>query len=127
MKNFVLYLSLFALLAGCGEKIPATFRAVGLHENQSYKIEVKIGRLDTAPAIAVFLNDEQALYVERPMSSRSDPNCKYKSGYIWTCRFADTYKGMKLVVVEESHAVPFALFYDVYLDGQLVQRVTGTL
>ena len=90
MKRFVLYLSLFVLLVGCGEPLSQTFRAVGFHDNQQYKIDVNIGGIVSAPTLAVLLNDEQALYVERPMSMMSDANCEKLSAYGWKCRFSDT-------------------------------------
>ena len=124
MNKFAFYLVFFVFLSGCDETISGTFRAVGFHKNQSYQIEVKTGGVVAAPTLAVFLNGDRAIYVERPMTSLADPNCK-GTGYIWVCRFSGTYNGMQLMVVEEVHAVPTSRHYDVYLDGQLIQRVTG--
>ena len=128
MIRFILYLSLFALLVGCGEPLSGSFRAVGFHDNQKYKIDVNIGGIVSAPTLAIFLNDEQALYVERPMSMMSDANCEKLLAYGWKCRFSDTYKGLQVAVVEEINASPYFNYrnYDVYLDGQLLQRVIGT-
>ena len=67
--------------------------------------------------------------VDRPLNMNNDSGCEQQSLYIWNCGYLADYRGMDIKVVETFSSRMFDQYvqYDVYLDGQLLQRIRGSL
>ncbi|UYP69151.1 hypothetical protein OIU14_05315 [Thalassobacter stenotrophicus] len=113
-------------LAACSS--PQTFQAAGVHDGEKYRIEVKRGAETFNPDLFVLLNGEQAMRIPR-VNMFKDPNCKKTKISSWRCVYITDYQGMVLKVVEETNTTiaSNSLNYDVYLDGDYVQRVVAAM
>jgi len=120
--------SIIALLSVAACSTPKSFMASGVHDDQKYKIEVARGEEVINPSLLVYLNDERAMAVDRG-NFGSDPNCERKGAYSWKCAYSGKYDGMTLRVVENRNAAPYntSLTYDIYLDDEYLQTVTGSM
>ena len=114
----------FGIMAACSS--PQNFQAAGVHDGRNYRIEVT--RSDFNAELFVFLIGEQALKIER-MNMFRDPNCEKMNISSWRCVYTNDYRGMELSVVEETNTTlaSNSLNYDIYLDGDYVQRVVAAL
>ena len=128
MKHFCAFtlLALPWLITGCAG--PTEFQAAGVHSGQKYKIEVVRGIEVFDPSLSVLLNGKEALFVKR-VNMFKDPDCQKTRISSWRCRYTTSYDGKELVVVEETNTTlaSNSLNYDIYLDGDYVQRVVAAL
>ena len=113
-------------LMGCTN--PATFKAVGVYDGSKYNIEVIRGKEAFNPPLSVLLNGEEAMRITK-VNMFKDPNCKKTTVSSWRCKYSTNFNNMELVVVEEINTTlaSNSLNYDVYLDGEYVQRVVAAL
>ena len=125
LRAFTL-LALPWLIIGCTG--PTEFQAAGVHSGQKYKIEVVKGTDISNPSLSVLLNGKEALFVKR-VNLFKDPNCQKTRISSWRCRYTTNYDDKQLVVVEEMNTTlaSNSLNYDIYLDGDYVQRVVAAL
>ena len=125
LRTFTL-MALPWLISGCTG--PTEFQAAGMHSGQKYKIEVVKGKETFNPSLSVRLNGKEALFVKR-VNMFKDPNCQKTKVASWRCRYTTDYDGKQLVVVEETNATlaSNSLNYDIYLDGDYVQRVVAAM
>ena len=116
----------FGLVAACSS--PENFQAAGVHNGKNYRIEVTRTSADFNSNLFVFLNGEQAIMIERVNMFR-DPDCQKMNFSSWRCVYVTDYRGMELRVVEETNTTiaSNSLNYDIYLDGDYVQRVVAAL
>lgn len=107
---------------------PATFKSVGMYKGKKYDIEVVRGKEAFNPSLSVLLNGEEAMRVAK-VNMFKDPNCQKTTMSSWRCRYSTSYKNMDLVVIEEINTTlaSNSLNYDVYLNGEYVQRVVAAL
>lgn len=127
MKRYAFaFFVLFGSLAACSS--PQNFQAAGVHNGQNYTIEVVRRMENSTPKLFIFLNNEQALTVDRVNMFR-DPDCQRINISSWRCVYTTEYRGMELRVVEETYTTlaSNSLNYDIYLDNAFVQRVVGAL
>ncbi|MCR9148225.1 MAG: hypothetical protein NXH74_13685 [Rhodobacteraceae bacterium] len=127
-KTFMLFTVFLGstFLAACSS--PQAFQAAGVHDGETYRIEVKRGGEAFNPDLFVLLNGEQAMRIQR-VNMFKDPNCEKTNISSWRCVYTTDYRGMALKVVEETNTTiaSNSLNYDVYLDGDYVQRVVAAM
>lgn len=126
MKRTLAIACLTSSLIGCTN--PATFKAVGMYDGSKYDIEVIRGKEALNPSLSLIINEEEAMRVTK-VNMFKDPNCKKTTISSWVCRYSTTFNNMELVLVEETNATlaSNSLNYDIYLDGEYVQRVVAAL
>ena len=114
------------LMGGC--EGPTDFQAAGVHGGKNYKIEVIRGKETFNSSLSVVLNGREALLVKR-VNMFKDPNCQKTRVASWRCSYTTIYDGKELIVVEETNTTlaSNSLNYDIYLDGDYVQRVVAAL
>lgn len=113
--------------SGCSSP-PTIYKGAGSFQEENYEIDIQRD-VSLKPKLTVLLNGETALTVDRPLNMNNDSGCEQLSPYIWNCSYLADYRGMNMKLVERFSARPFDQYvqYDVYLDGQLLQRIRGSL
>lgn len=122
MRMILAALVAVVFAAGCVER-QTNFLAAGVHKGKNYKIEVIQGEG------VLLLNDERA-FVAPKGNLNKNPNCNKTSFYNWKCDYTTDYRGMVLRFVAHQIATPGVTpysNYDIYLDGDFVQRVVAPL
>ena len=115
------------VVSGCSSP-PRMYKGVGSFQQENFEIDIQRDA-GLKPKLTVLLNDETALTVDRPVNMNNDSACEQLSLYVWNCNYLTDYRGMDVRVVERWSGKPLDQYvqYDVYLDGQFLQRIRGSL